>query len=275
MCFSYFKFFLNTRAKCINIINKLIYPSLLETLCCSFRIDLCCNGYTSCDISCFGLRAAHTAQSSSNEQQSFSCAIIDCLISALSTKHARCIHNRNGCAVHNALRTNVHVGSRSHLSVLRYTQRIEFLPIVWLAVIRNHHSVRHHNARRRRTRREQSHRMTTVHHERLLFGHFTQILHHQTILRPVLKNRTVPTIGNQFIRMLCHAWIQVVLNHEHDGCCLLTLCRIFRNRSRIHFVCRTIAVHVNASVCLQLFSKFLCQCFVQFRREIAKGIAQG
>ena len=65
--------------------------------------------------------------------------------------------------------------------------------------------------------REQSERVSRIHDESLLVCHGREILHHQTVLRPVLEHGSVTAVCDELMRMLCHTIVQVVLDHRHDG----------------------------------------------------------
>ena len=116
--------------------------------------------------------------------------------------------------------------------------------------------------------------MTGVHHKRLFVGHFAKIFHREPVLRPVLEYGTVASIDNQFVRMLRHFGVEIVLNHQHYGSRLFRAVRIFVDGTGIHFIMRTVAVHVNAAVTVKLFHEFRSQISMQMLREIAQCVAQ-
>ena len=62
--------------------------------------------------------------------------------------------------------------------------------------------------------------MSRIEDQCLLIRHFGQVFHGQPVLGPVLENGTVPSIGDQLIRVLGHHMVQVVGEHQHDGTCL-------------------------------------------------------
>ena len=117
--------------------------------------------------------------------------------------------------------------------------------------------------------------MTRIHHKRLLVSHLAQILHHKTILCPVLEDGSVATVDDKFVRMLCHLGIEVVLNHKHDAGSLLRAMRILVNGSCIHIIMRTITIHIDTSVLVELFHKLGSQLCMQVLREITQRITQG
>ena len=116
-----------------------------------------------------------------------------------------------------SLRTYIHIRSCSHLSVLRHSKCIELFPMVRLGVVRDHHTVGHYDSWRVLMTWKESERVAGIHHKSLLVGHFSKILHHKTILRPVLEHGSVASIGDQFMRVLCHTIVQIVLDHRHYG----------------------------------------------------------
>ena len=69
---------------------------------------------------------------------------------------AGCVKYGDGCSVHDALRTDVHIAASRHLSVLTYAQRIEPFPIVGLRIVGDNHTICYHNARCIRVRGEQT-----------------------------------------------------------------------------------------------------------------------
>ena len=123
--------------------------------------------------------------------------------------------------------------------------------------------------------REESERMARIHHEGLLVSHCSKILHHEAVLCPVLEHCSVSSIGDQFVRMLCNAVVQIVLNHGHDCCSLLRPCWVFVNRTCVHLVVRTQAVHIDAAVFLEFLCELRCEFCVMLSREVAECILYG
>ena len=150
--------------------------------------------------------------------------------------------------MNNTLWTNIHIGTCGHLSILTYTQGIISFPIIRLRIVWYYHTICYHYTRSILMRREESERMTRIHHQCLFIGHLTQILHHQSILCPILEYGTITTVCNQFMRMLCNSLIKVVLNHHHDGCRLFRVMRIFVDRTRIHLISRAETVHIDTTI---------------------------
>ena len=92
---------------------------------------------------------------------------------------------------------------------------------------------------------------------------------------PVLEDGSVAAIGDQFVRVLGHGGIQVVLDHQHDGCGLPALGGILVDGTGVHLVVGTVAVHVDTAVFVQFLHKFRCEGGVEGGIEVAECIAQG
>ena len=117
--------------------------------------------------------------------------------------------------------------------------------------------------------------MPRVQMKGLLVGHRGEVLHGQQVLRPVLKDCTIAAVGNEFVRVLGDSRIQIVLNHQHDGCGLLGLRRVFMNGPGLHGIGRPKTVHVYAAIKPQFFGKFRSQHFVVAGLKVAQRVAQG
>ena len=118
--------------------------------------------------------------------------------------------------MNNALWADVHVRASGHLAVLRDTQRIHSFVVVLTGIIGNNHPICHHNAWSFRVGWEKAQGVARIHDEGLVIPHFTEVFHHQTVLRPILENRTVATIGDEFMRELSNSRVQVIVNHQHN-----------------------------------------------------------
>ena len=243
----------------------LVNPSLRVAFLCGSRVDFGGDGDNACNVACLGLCAAHAAEAGGDEQ--FACRA--------AAKFAGSIQHCDGGAVHNALWAYVHVGTCRHLAVLCYAEGVVALPVVGFRVVGNHHTIGNHHARSVLMAGVESHGMAAVHHEGLLVGHLREVFHHEAVLCPVLKHCAVATIGDEFVGVLCHCGVQVVLNHQHDGGSLTTFGGIFLNGAGIHLVGGTQAVHINAAVLLQLLGKLLGQHLVILGGKIAQGVADG
>ncbi len=176
--------------------------------------------------------------------------------------------------MHNSLRTDVHITSGGHLPILRNTERIKLFPIVGRRIVRDYHAVGDHYSWRIGVAGKQTHRMPGIHDQRLLIIHRSQILHCEQILRPVLKDRSIPAVGNQFMRVLRYSVIQVILNHQHDRFCLQRLTGIVLNRSCFHLIIRTKTIHINPAILLQFLAKLRQKFSVKFWLEITQRISQ-
>ena len=150
--------------------------------------------------------------------------------------------------MNDSLRPDIHIRSGSHLSVLGYTKSIKPFPIVLFRIIRNDHTIGDHNPGSIFMRRKQSQRMTGIHHQSLFVGHFWQIFHSQTILCPVLEYRTVSSVSNQLMGMLCNSLIQIIVDHQHNSSCLQTFMRIIVYIMSVHFIIRPEPIHINPAI---------------------------
>ena len=122
--------------------------------------------------------------------------------------------------------------------------------------------------------REQTHRVARIHSKGLLIGHRGKILHRQSVLRPVLEDGSIAAVDNQFVRVLRHARVEVVLNHRHNGRCLTRTGRIFVDGTSIHLVGRTVAVHIDAPILPEFVGKLACQLLVQVLGKVAQSVLE-
>ena len=77
--------------------------------------------------------------------------------------------------------------------------------------------------------RKKAERMAAVHHKCLIISHLGEVAHGQKVLRPVLKNRAVAAIGDEFVGVFGNFWVEVILNHQLDGRRLPRPMRVFKN----------------------------------------------
>ena len=126
------------------------------------------------------------------------------------------VEHCDGGAVDNALRPDVHVGAGCHLAVLRYAHSVEAFPVIGFGIVGDHHAVCDDDARSVGVGGEKTERMAGIHHQCLRVGHLREIFHSEQILCPVLENGTVAAVGDQFVGMLGHPRIEIVLDHHHD-----------------------------------------------------------
>ncbi len=187
---------------------------------------------------------------------------------------AACIKHGDGCAVDNALRAYIHIGTGCHLAILRHPHSVEPFPVVGPGVIGDDHAVGDDDARRVAVRGEKPEGMTRVHDEGLLVGHLAQVFHGEKILRPVLEHRPVAAVGDKLVGMLCHGAVEVVLNHHHDCGSLTRARRVVLDGTRIHLVDGTETVHVDAAIVAQLLGKLGSKHGVVTLGEIAQGVFQ-
>ena len=177
--------------------------------------------------------------------------------------------------MNDALRPDVHVGTGSHLPVLGHADGIEALPVVGAGVIGDHHAVGDNHAGGLRRRRKQPHGVARVHVEGLPAGHGGEVFHGEQVLGPVLENSAVAAVGYELFGMLGHRRVQVVLDHEHDGCGLLALGRVMADGPGKHRVGGLEAQHVNAAKLAEFFGEFGGQDAVPGSREIPERIPDG
>ena len=243
----------------------LVDPSLRVALLRGGGVDFGGDGDHTGDVASLGLGAAHAAEAGGDEE----------LACRAATELAGGVQNGDGGAVDDALRADVHVGAGGHLAVLRHAEGIVALPIVGLAIVRNHHAVGDHHARSVLVAGIEAHGVAAVHDEGLLVGHLAEVLHHQAILSPVLEHGAVATVGNQLVRMLGHGGVEVVLDHQHDGGSLTALGGVLIDGAGVHLVGGTQTVHVDTAVLLQFLGKLLGQHLMVLGGEITQGVADG
>ena len=252
---------------------QLIDPALLETFSGGKRVDLRGHADHAGDVPRFGLGAGHASEAGCNEEQAlhvFACSGDPSCFQLLACR----IHDRDRRPVHDALRSDVHVGAGGHLSVLGHPQGIEPFPVVRLGIVRDHHTIGYYRARSILVARKEPQRESGIDGQGLLLGHRGQILHREPILRPVLEDGPVAAVGNEFVRVLGDARIQVVLDHRHDGGCLARTAGIFIDRAGIDVVGRPETVHVDPSEVAKFPGEFGRQHFMEPLREITQGILQ-
>ena len=181
----------------VKIVVQFVDPTLVIALLCGQRVDL--GGYAdhASDVTGLGLSARHATQTSGHEQHTMNVATF---LAAFHELLAGSVEHRDGCAVHDTLRTDVHIRTSGHLTILANAQSVVTLPVVGLAVVGNNHTVGHHHAGRILVRGEQAQGVSRIHHERLLVGHLAQILHHQAVLCPVLEDSAIAAVDDELAR---------------------------------------------------------------------------
>ena len=256
----------------VEVLVEFIDPALLETLAGGQGIDLRRYADHAGDVAGFRLGAGHTAETGGHKEHPSPVVAVKTFGPKL---FAGRVHDGDGRAVDDALRADVHIGTGRHLAVLGNAERVESLPVVRFGIVGNDHAVGDDHTRGVLVGREKTHRETGVHGQGLLVGHVGQILHGEAVLRPVLEDGAVAAVGDEFVRVLGDAGIQVVLDHGHDGGCLAGFCRVFVNGAGVHLIVRAEPVHVDAAVALQFFCEFGGEDGVVSGREIAQGVLQG
>ena len=259
----------DTQDQLIQRFMQLVDPSLLVAFLRRLGVDLGDDRHHARNIARLGLRSRHATETRRDEQH-------PARIGAAGREaFARGVHHRDRRTVDDALRPDIHVRPGGHLPVLRHPEGVEPLPVVGLRVVGNHHAVRNHHARGVGMRREQPQRMPGIHDQGLIFSHFRKILHRKAVLRPVLEHGAVAAVGDQLVGMLGDPRVEVVLNHQHDGRRLPAAGGIFADRTRMHLVVGTQAVHIDTAVAAQLLGELLRQHGVVPDRKIAQGVFQG
>ena len=247
---------------------QFIYPTLLEALFSCQRIDFSRYRHHARDIASLRLSTRHAAEASCYEQHAFS-FFYRTLKTAFAKLLTSGIHHRDGGAVYDALRTDIHIAAGGHLAVLAHAEGVEALPMILTRIVGDNHTIGHHYARRIFMAREESHRQARIHSKRLLVGHRSQILHRQAVLRPVLEDSTISAIYNQLVRMLRHTRVEVVLNHRHDSRSLTALSGILIDWTSIHIVARTETIHIDSAIGAELLCKLRSERCMELLREIA------
>ena len=123
-------------------------------------------------------------------------------------------------------------------------------------------------------RGEQSQGMSRIQHQGLLVRHLREVLHGQTVLRPVLEGGAVASVDDQLVGMLGDGHVQVVGDHKHYGRCLTALMGEVVDAAGVDLIVRTEPVHVDTSVGLELFLELGNQSRMMFRGKITQGISQ-
>ena len=250
---------------------QLVNPPLVVAFPGRQGIDFCHHTDHPGYVSCLWLCSRHASESRRHEQH----AAYVRAARLLCHLHAGSVEHGDRGAMDDALRPNVHVSPGSHLPILADAEGVEALPVVGLRVIRYDHAVGHDHPWSIPVRGEEAERMARIHHQRLLIGHFAEVFHGQPVLRPVLEDGPVAPVDNQFVRVLRHSGVEIVLYHEHYSCGLERAMRVFVNRTGIHLVLRAEAVHVYPPIRLKLVGKLRGKHSVEFLGEIPQRIAQG
>ena len=103
----------------------------------------------------------------------------------------------------------------------------------------------------------------------LFISHGGKVFHAQKILCPILKHSPVATVCDQLVWVLRHSLIEVVAQHQHNGCSLFGFMRKCFNITGIDRVIRPEPIHIDSPIGEQFFGKFGCQYSMMFLWEIA------
>ena len=130
-------------------------PSLAVPCLYSGRIYLSDYRSCSCDLCCFGLCSAHSAQSRGDEK-------VSCKTLALRKMKlaSACVEKRIVCAVNYTLRTYVHPSACRHLSVICYSQCSRPCKILRVVEHAHHKAVRQYDPGSRWVGTEKAQRVT-------------------------------------------------------------------------------------------------------------------
>eukprot|EP00754_Rhynchopus_humris_P038081 Rhum_TRINITY_DN20769_c0_g1::Rhum_TRINITY_DN20769_c0_g1_i1::g.172175::m.172175 len=252
----------------VDVLRQVCAPPLLEALLRRHRVHLRHDRGHTCDHARLRLRAAHAAETAGDELHAGARVAVEVL--------PRGVHDGDGRAVHDALRADVHERARRHLAVLRHAEGVHALVVVLRRVVRDHHAVRDHEARCVHVRREHAVRVAGVHHQRLVRLHLAQVLHRETVLRPVLERRAVAAVRDQLLGELRHGGVEVVVDHRQQRFDLAVLRGVVLRVVRAEVVlCRLKAHHVDAAVRAQLLRELGRQLAVPLLGEVAQRVAQG
>ena len=171
---------------CSQLVKVLVQfgnPALREPLVGGDWIYLRDNAHSPCYHCCLGLRSGHSPQPRCHEQHPSQVRVL-----WQAEVPPCCIEDRYRGAMHNPLRTDVHVRPGSHLSVLRHAKSAHTLVIGLGRVVRYDQPIGHDCHWGVFGGWEQTHWVAGVHHECLVLSHDGQVLHGQQVLRPVLEH---------------------------------------------------------------------------------------
>ena len=152
----------------VEVFVNFVHPALRMTFLGCVGVDFGGNRHHPGNVTGLGLRPRHTAKAAGNKQFSGERTAIEF---APGVKH------RDGGAVHNALRSDIHIRTGRHLAVLCYAQRVVAFPIVGFGVVGNHHAVGYNHSRCVFVRGIEAHGVSGIHHKGLLVAHLAKILH--------------------------------------------------------------------------------------------------
>ena len=101
----------------VKIVVQFVDPTLVIALLCGQRVDL--GGYAdhASDVTGLGLSARHATQTSGDKQHAMDVAT---LLATLNQLLAGCVEHGDGGAMHDALRSDIHIGAGGHLAILAH-----------------------------------------------------------------------------------------------------------------------------------------------------------
>ena len=74
--------------------------------------------------------------------------------------------------------------------------------------------------------------------------------------------------------MLRYGGVKIVLDHQHNACCLQGFVRIVLDWASVHIILRAESIHIYTSVLTQFFGKLGSERRVKLLGEVAQSIAQ-
>ena len=90
-----------------------------------------------------------------------------------------------------------------------------------------------------------------------------------------MEDRAVAAVGNEFVGVLRHGRIQVVLDHQHNGRRLAACGGVLVHRTRVQGVGGAVAVQVDSAVFVQFPRAFFRHHGVVRLRDVAQRIPNG
>ena len=115
--------------------------------------------------------------------------------------HAAGIEKGVECAVHNALRANIHPAAGRHLPIVGNAHLHSLVPVGGVVKQADHHGVGDDDTRSVGTGGEKTQRMPRLHNESLLLGELFEIFLYKAVLKPVLTHLACLAICHQLIRI--------------------------------------------------------------------------
>ena len=187
--------------------------------------------------------------------------------------HAASVKKSVECAVHDALRADVHPAAGSHLAIVRYAHLHSLVPVVEVVKEADHHRVGDDDTRSLLAGGKQSEGVTRFDYERLLVCQFLKVFFDEAILKPVLAYLSCLAVGDKFIRIQSNVEVQVVVNHYLESLALNATSLVLVDRLALYLSLRTPAVGVDAAACAEFLEELLSNLFMQLGGEVAQSVA--